>query len=250
MIDLAHFAEVAFSNLQTFLLMFFVPKTQIYYTASFWVVLFLLALFIGCLKQGWTYKVWLGLNIVFNALTHPVVFLTLYASGLFYYFGWFRDMFILSRDTNKTILLMLAYVAASVVVYLVFLGIEFWYLKKLNVVKKWDKFLHMILLAHRGYLFSIILVLLTLYFIDLPFDRGLYYYIAYRALGFLYFIGAVYGFCRVSFTRGKKPFITTLKIAVFELAFIAIAMFGALFQTGKPSYIESFLKAKGVDIKK
>lgn len=245
---LARVTEVAVTDLQTFLLYLFLPKIKWFWVASFWGLIILIALFGAFfIRAKWGRILGLCANIIINAISHPLSFLVLYTSSLFYYFSWYRDMYIVTRNVSMTIALYLGYIVANVIVYLAFLGIEFWFVRKLNIVRKWDGFLSFILPAHRGYLFAALIVLFGTGHVV---ENVLGHYIIYRALGMLYFIVVLYLNMRALVKKSEKAIIKTVGVVLFEVFFLVIFMAGALLQTGKPGYIESYLREKGISLNK
>ena len=74
-----------------------------------------------------------------------------------------------------------------------------------------------------------------------------YHYLIYRGLGLLYFIVIIYLNTRA--LSKTKAVLRTIWLCLFEFVVIGLLMIGALFQTGKPSFIEAFIKEKGIDLK-
>jgi len=237
--------EVAVSNLQTFLLYLFLPQVRWYWMASIWGVIILVALFGAFfIQQKWARQLTLYMNVLINAMAHPVSFLALYASGLFYYFAWYRDMYIITRNVKMAVLVYVAYLVAVFFVYLAFLAVEYRIVKKMNIVRNWNGFLVYILPAHRGYLFAALIVLFGTGRIV---ENIFYHYLIYRGLGLLYFIVIIYLNTRA--LSKTKAVLRTIWLCLFEFVVIGLLMIGALFQTGKPSFIEAFIKEKGIDLK-
>jgi len=246
MIGFAEVLEVSATNLQTFLLYLFLPKVNRYWMVSFWGVIILAALFGAFfIREKWARKVSLYLNILINAVAHPVSFLAIYASGLFYYYAWFRDMYIVMRDVKMAILVYVLYILALFLVYLAFLGIEYFIVKKMKLVRNWDGFLTYIIPAHRGYLFGALIVLFAT---GRVVENIFYHYLIYRAFGMLYFVIIVYRNTRA--ISKSKAVLRTIWLALFEFVVIGALMLGALFQAGRPGFIESYLKGKGISLKK
>jgi len=75
-----------------------------------------------------------------------------------------------------------------------------------------------------------------------------YHYLIYRLFGMLYFIIIVYLNTRA--ISKSKAVLRTIWLALFEFVMIGALMLGALFQAGRPGFIESYLKAKGISLKK
>jgi len=245
---IAQVTEVAVTNLQTFLLYLFLPKVSWYWLASIWGIILFIALFGAFfIREKWGRTLSLCANVLINALGHPIGFLVLYASSLFYYFSWYRDMYIIARNVPMTIALYFVYIAAVVLIYLIFLAIEFWFARKMKIVRKWDGFLSFILPAHRGYVFA---ALIVLFGTGRVIENVFVHYLIYRVLGLLYFIVIVYLNMRALIKKSEKAVIKTIAFVLFEIFFLAIAMAGAVLQTGKPGYIEAYLKSKGIDFKK
>jgi len=245
---IARVTEVAATNLQTFFLYLFLPKVAWYWLALIWGTVLFVALFGAFLiRKKWGRTLSFCANILLNALSHPIGFLVLYASSLLYHISWYRDMYIISRNVQMTIAIYLAYIVAVVAIYLIFLGIEFWFAKKIKIVRNWDGFMSFILPAHRGYLFA---VLLVLFGTGRVVENVFVHYLIYRVLGLLYFIVIVYMNTRALVKKPEKAIIKTIGFVLFEIFFLVVAMGSALLQTGKPGYIEAYLKAKGIDFRK
>lgn len=246
LIGFPHVVEVAATNLQTFLLYLFLPKIKWFWMASIWGVIILVALFGAFfIQKKWVRRVTLYMNVLINAMAHPVAFLTLYASGLFYHFAWYRDMYIITRNVKMAVLVYVAYLVAVFFVYLAFLAIEYRIVKKMNIVRNWDGFLVYILPAHRGYLFA---ALIVLFGTGRVVENIFYHYLIYRILGLIYFIVIIYLNTRA--LSKTKALLKTIWLVLFEFVVIGLLMLGALFQAGRPGYIEAYLKAKGIELKK
>ena len=213
--------------------------------ASIWGVIIFVALFLAFfIREKWARQVSLYLNVLINSIAHPVSFLVLYASGLFYYYQWFRDMYIIMRDVKMAILVYVLYILAVFLVYLGFLAIEYRIVKKMKLVRNWDGFLAYIIPAHRGYLFAALIVLFAT---GRVIENIFYHYLIYRVFGMLYFIIIVYLNTRA--LSKSKALLRTIWLALFEFVTIGLLMVGALFQAGRPGFIETYLKSKGISIK-
>ena len=246
MISLSHVTEIAVTNLQTFLLYLFLPNIRWIWMAVIWGAVFFIALFGAfIIRAKWGRKLGLCANVLINAMTHPVAFLTLYASGLFYYFAWYRDMYIILRNQKMSILFYVLYILALVIVYLIFLGIEYFVAKKMGLAKKWDNFLSFILPAHRGYVFGAIIVFFGT---GRVVENVLHHYMLYRAIGIVYFIVIIYLNTR-ALTK-HRAILKTVGFVLFELFVLVLLMLGAIFQAGRPGYLEEYLKEKGISLEK